>query len=391
MGVCVLHYLGFRYVAAAFCGACALLFLTVNSIILARGAGRWAVHEWDRVSYMAIAATVPWIIALMPFLLAVTVRRGRRWGWPTVWTWVILGVWVVFIGYNILGAGGAMNFTRSDVLSTRKRDVGRATDTAKERQRLVALRDAIPVETRPAALLEPLAAAERAKPLWRATDDCREPGSPSARKFCASYAKLASELGAAQELTRLTAEIAALDKHATADVVGIVDPSAQFWSYWTGASIERVQAMLPLATPIVLELGSMVFLSFALLLTGFRGHRQVVLGGSPQPHPLAAETGEAVLLPAPPPRAVVVDPITRGRELASWFFAECTRPVASGGLPEGDWYRLYQEQCEKSNDVPVALEEFRALARKAGAVVTVVDGVTYYERVLPLVPREGAA
>lgn len=386
----MLQYLNFRYIAGAFCGAWALLFLIVNSAILARGAARWALSDWDRLSYMAIAATVPWVIALMPFLAAVTLRQGKRWRRPTVWTWVISGVWAVFVVYNILGAGGAMNFMRTDVLSTRQHDASRAKDMTGERERLVAGRAAIPKETRPAPMLRPLVAAEKAKPAWEATDGCREPGSASARKFCGSYAKLASELGAAEELARLTVAIAAIDKASAGAVVDVVDPAAQFWSAWTGMSVERVQAIIPLATPVVLEIGSMVFLSFALLLTGFQGHRHVVLGENvPRSALLVAEPGEAVTAgvrvpPALPPR--YDDPVSRGRELAAWFFSECTRPVPSGGLPEAKWYAAYEAECRKSNDAPVLLEEFRALARRHGAVVTVIEGQVLYERVLPLIP-----
>jgi hypothetical protein len=388
----VRRYLTFGWLAAFFCGAVALLFLIINSAILARGAARWALSDWDRLAYMAVAATVPWVIALMPFLAAATLRQGKRWRRPTAWTWVISVVWIVFVLYNILGAGGAMNFMRTDVLAHRQHDAGRAKDMTGERERLVAARAAIPAETRPAPMLRPLLAAEEAKPAWKATDGCRTAGSAWARRYCAAHAKLASELGAAEELDRLTAAIAALDKQsAAAGVVDVVDPAAQFWAAWTGMSIERVQAIIPLATPIVLEIGSMVFLSFALLLAGFQGHRQVVLGGGvPRPTSLVAEPGEAAVpagvLPPPvlPPR--YDDPVTRGRELAVWFFSECTRPVPSGGLPEAKWYEAYGEQCARSNDTPVALEEFRALARKHGAVVTVIDGQVYYERVLPLIP-----
>ncbi len=393
----MLRHLTFRNLAAAFCGSAAILFLTINSIILARGAGRWAVSSWDAFSYMLIAGTVPWIIALMPFLFAVTWKRGRRMGRPTLWSLVMLGVWLIFVGYNVLGAGGAVNFTRTDVLATRKHDASRAAETAQERARLVALRDAIPSTTRPAALLRPLLEAEQAKPAWEWTERCREPRTGSQRKFCGAYAALASELGAAEELDRLTAQIAALDRQATGTgLVDVVDPAAAFWTYWTGAQVETVQAVIPLATPIVLEIGSMVFLSFALLLAGFRGHRDVLFNEVPRSIAHPAEQGEAAagqtgatLTPALPPP--FRDPVSRGRELAAWFFSECTRPVLSGGLPEDRWYALYAEQCERSNDKPIPLEEFRALAQKHGARPVLIDGQWLYQRVLPLVPREGAA
>jgi hypothetical protein len=108
--------------------------------------------------------------------------------------------------------------------------------------------------------------------------------------------------------------------------------------------------------------------------------------------PLQA-AGEADNPPAspalPPPQGASQDALrSRQQQLARWFFAECARPVSSGGLPEEQWYALYSEVCARSRDVPLPVEEFRAIARKRGAVVTVVDGRTFYERILPLMPDE---
>jgi hypothetical protein len=104
----------------------------------------------------------------------------------------------------------------------------------------------------------------------------------------------------------------------------------------------------------------------------------------------AAATATGVAVPAlPSPQSRKRDPIAAGRQLAQWFFAECTRPaVGSGGLPEIKWYELYLFECSKSNDVPIPVEEFRALAQRAGAVLISVDGEWFYQRVLPLVPTE---
>src|SRR5690349_20373966 len=95
-------------------------FIAWNSLILSRGAARWAFSWWEAVAYGSVAATVPWVLAAMPVLIAISWKPGKRFGRPTLATAIGCGVWVMFAGYNLLGAGSAISMVRSDVVSDRK-------------------------------------------------------------------------------------------------------------------------------------------------------------------------------------------------------------------------------------------------------------------------------
>ncbi|MBX9587882.1 MAG: hypothetical protein K2X43_01165 [Hyphomonadaceae bacterium] len=380
----VLRKITFRHVAGAGCLAAAILFLVIDSNILARGAARYAVSEWDKVSFGAVAATVPWIIAIMPFLFAITWKPGKYIGRPSTWTLAIAVVWITFVAYNIFGAGGSISFTRTDVLSARKFEASRERDTAKRRENLQAQLDQIPPSTRAPAAVEGLMAAERAKITWKHSEQCRGPSTGRERVFCAAYAKLSSELGQAKMRDKLSADLLAIDdSRAVAGwVAEVVDPMAQFWSGVTGWSELSVQRWAPIATPVVLQLGSWIFLSFALILFGFTGHRNTLFGRETA-HAYAVQSGggaPARTLTATSPRRF----INATQFVAEWF-AEHARPVSHGAVAEENWYALYSKECALSGIVPVEVETFRAVAEKHGAKVTSIDGKFYYQRVLPLV------
>lgn len=377
----------FRHVAGTGCLAAAILFLTIDSNILARGAARYAVSEWDKASYAAVAATVPWIIGIMPFLLAIT-WKPTDWRWwklgrPSVWTVAIASVWIAFVAYNIFGAGGSISFTRSDVLSARKFEAIRDKDTGRKRENLQAQLDQIPASTRASAAMDGLLAAEKAKAAWQRSDQCREP--QGFRNFCAGYAKLLSEHGLAKNREKLMIDLSKIDdaRAVAGWVAEVVDPTARFWSRITGWSEVDVQDWAPLATPIVLQLGSWVFLSFSLILFGFTGHRDALFGRQ-LVHTSAAK-GSGGGVPARTSTAAPAKLNAKGMTFASEWFAEHARPVTQGSIEEKQWYAFYSEQCALSQMVPVPVETFREIAKQHGAKVTEVDGRFYYQRVLPLV------
>lgn len=378
-----------KYGVGAFCALAGMVFLAINSNILARGAARWALSDWDKLSYGAVAATVPWVIAIMPFLIVASLKPGRRMGRPSLWTIVGCGIWLAFAAYNLLGAGGAISLTRSDVVSSRKHDASAQSSAADRRAKLAQQRDAIPSSTRPAELIKPLVAAQKASPWWGYTESCREPSNTRERKFCGELSKLESELGAALMLADLTKQIEALDGRfeQSGPVAEIIDPQARFIATVTGLREQQVQDWLPLATPIVLELGSMTLLGFAFMLFGLN-HREL-LGKSDAMQDVAHY---AVGVPAPPTTShfAPVPNVTRQQQLAVWFFGQCVRPVAEGSLPESVWYQHYKEVCARSNDVPMPLESFRRVALKYVPTIKPVDGQVYYLGVLPLIPARAA-
>lgn len=392
--ISALRRISFRHVAGTGCLLAALLFLSIDSNILARGAARYAVSDWDKASYAAVAATVPWIIGIMPFLLAIT-WKPTDWRWwklgrPSVWTVAIATVWVVFVGYNIFGAGGSISFTRSDVLSARKFEATRDRDTGKRREVLQSQLEQIPAATRAPAAVEGSLAAERAKVAWKYSEQCRQPSTGSQRRFCASYANFTSELGQARMREQLNAELIRIDdSRAVAGwVAEVVDPTARFWSRLTGWSELDVQDWAPLATPIVLQLGSWIFLSFSLILFGFTGHKDALFGHRPAAQAAMAESGGGSSEHSVSTAPVLHRPPTAAIQFVAEWFAEHARP-AQGSISEDQWYAYYSRECALSGIVPVPIEAFREIAKQHGAVATFIDSKWFYSRVLPLV--RGAA
>jgi hypothetical protein len=366
-------HLSARVVTGWFFLAAAVVFLTINSNILARAAARWADDYWDKISYGAIAAFVPWIIAVTPFVVV--------WAWKTqhrVWSLVGSVVYVLFILYNLLGAGGAIAVVRTDAISAKVHGFKTERRTEDLREALVNRRDAIAKTTRPARQLASMLDAERAKPLWEETTRCTAPETKKEQRYCAEYYKLATEHGAAQELAQISERIAELDMRSIerGPVAQQVDPQAAFIARWAGVAgfewpVERIGEMIPLATPTVLEIGSMTLAAWGILLLGF--NHSIFASGTPAVPVKGGELSPQPALLPPPPQMQFV---------AEWF-AEHVRPVNSGSLAEEAWYSLYCRECSRSGVVPVPIEVFREAAEKHGAKVTEVDGKHYYQRILP--------
>lgn len=391
--------LTFRTGMGAFFALVGFVFLVISSVILARGAARWALSPWDKLAYGTVAASVPWVIALMPFLVAATWRRGRWTGRPTLWTLAGCAIWLCFVGYNLLGAGGAVSFTRADAMAGREHDASTVKNLKDSRQRYTTLLDAIPAATRPTESVEPLIAAQKISPWWGYTEGCRTQSNAKERRFCTDYQKLEAELGAAKEQARLTGLIAEIDGKLLAEgaVADVIDPQAKFIAHVMGWSEERVQEWLPLATPAILELGSITLFGFAILLLDL-SHSSIFFGERAPPTQapapaVAVAAGAAAPLPvvqASPAAPVPNAALTRQVELARWFFANCVRHVASGSMPEQQWYAHYVEICARSNDVPLPVESFRRIAAPYIPSIVQIEGQVYYQRVLPLLPANAA-
>ena len=114
----------FRTVIGIACAMVAVAFLAINSGILARGAAKWGFDAWEKLSYGIVAATVPWVIAIMPFLIVYSWRPGRRFGRPSIATLVGCCIWLAFVTYNLVGAAGSVAAVRDEVLSYREHQAG---------------------------------------------------------------------------------------------------------------------------------------------------------------------------------------------------------------------------------------------------------------------------
>jgi len=374
-----------RRAIAGMCAAAGILFLIINSVLLARGAMRWGLELYEKVAYAAVASTVPWVIAIMPFVVVTTLRQGKRFTMPTLWTLVGCTMWLAFAGYNIVGASGSIAFVRGDVVASRRHEAITETAAIDRRKALAAQRDAAGV-ARPSSALEPLIKAVQAQREWEWSQGCRAPQNNRERSFCQAYEKLRAELGSAQMIEKIGAEIAQLDERlaAAGPVAEAADPQAKLIAGWTGFSEPSVQQFLPLLTPLVLELGSMFLLGFAVLLYG-GSHNVGRLHEPQEPRPL--KPAQALLTHQELREDNAV--LTRQIQLAEWFFRQCSRPVASGALPETDWYAHYVAICKRSQDTPLPLDHFRRIAGRT-VPMREIDGVMYYSNYLPLIPSNAA-
>ena len=384
----------FRSIIGYACAMVAVAFLAINSGILARGAAKWGFDAYEKLSYGIVAATVPWVIAVMPFLIVYSWKPGKRIGRPSIATLVGCGIWISFVVYNLLGAAGSVAAVRDEVLSWREHAAGNLRADRQSRKRMQEELDAIP-KHRPPNAVASLLAAERVKPNWEQTQKCTDIRKGRDQRFCAQITTLEVELASAKRAGELAATLAAVDgRLATAAPASEkVDPQARIIAKLSGWDEEWISERLPIATPIILELGSMTLLYFSFVLLGLSHHR-VVTSETPQfvrrtvTHDVA-KSGLAMLPSLLPPKKVST--LTRQRELADWFFRNCSRPAEDGALPESSWYNHYIEVCKQSNDTPLPLASFRRFATRYVPDIKDVDGTIYYKRVLPYVPGRTAA
>ena len=375
----------------AFCGCAGLLFLCINAVILSRGASKWGFDPTEKIAYGAVAATVPFVIASMPFLIHASWKPGRRFGRPSLLTLIGAGIWLVFVAYNLAGAAGSVALVRDDVVSTRKHAANNLQADEAMRERLTKELDAIS-RYRPAGAVAPLLATKKSSQEWDRTEKCTDIRRSKDQKFCSEVTGLEAELASAKRALELTDALAAMNNklEIKASVSERVDPQAAIIAMFTGWEEGWISTRIPILLPIVLELGSMTLVYFAFVLLGF-SHRAALAAAPAVKAPAAAgnyfQQARAAIIAAAPATGT----LTRQRELAEWFFRECVRPATAGAMPEVVWYRHYQEVCRQHNDTALPIASFRRFAEQCECLdVKDVDGVATYVGALPYVPRRAA-
>lgn len=366
-----------------------MVFLAINSGILARGAAKWGFDEWEKLSYGVVAATVPWVIAIMPFLIVYSWRPGKRTGRPSIATLVGCCIWLSFVAYNLVGAAGSVAAVRDEVLSYREHQAGNQKADRGTRKRLTEELDGIP-KHRPAGSLAPLLAAEKAKPNWEWTQKCTDIRKGRDSRYCAQITALESEVASGKRAEELSKQLALLEARLSAATPASqkVDPQARIIASLSGWDEEWISERLPIATPIILELGSMTLLYFSFVLLGFSHHRALETQLTRRVRQDVAPSGLPLLTSLAAPKRVAT--LTRQRELCDWFFRECARPASDGDMAEAAWYKHYQDVCKESSDTPLPLVSFRRLAERYIPEIKEIDGTHYYRGVLPYIPRRAA-
>lgn len=385
--------MNFRHLVGVFCLISGGIFLSINSLILFRGAYRFGHDEIDKIAFGIAAAVVPWVIAVMPALIGDTWRKT----WfglvrPTASTMAVILIWVLFIAYNLTNGAGVIASSRLETVADR--DAGaEATRALKDQREIIRQQLAGIPNHRPAETVAKLIEAEKTSRLWDRTDRCTDATATRSRAFCDQLRTLESELASALAGEKFRESLRAIDQKiaAAAPIVASSDPQADLLHDLTGFTKSKIQIWLPAATPIVLEAGASLMWHFGFMALG------ISLGGRrslPEPQ----KPVESPFNPAPlisPERmkqdaVVSLEELTAQRKLCEWFFSHCTRHIADGSMPEEDWYSLYASICKRSNDRPLSLESFRRIAARYVPRISDVDGQTTYFEMMPLMPENAA-
>jgi uncharacterized membrane protein len=360
-----------------FVGGC--VFLVINSYILGSGASRSAYSENEKYAFALAAGMVPWFIAVMPLLITNTWRKYK---WfpvkvPSIGTAAIIGVWSVFIVYNLMGGSGAIATERGAVVSSK--DHANSTFAADKERRLALIKEAEGVpQARPEGTVSAIVSGEKLKRTYELSDSCSDPKNKTQRTFCVNLQALEGEQQAAKRRAEIQTEVAALDAKiaATGDTVGgSADPQADMiyafscsFGCWDKASIAL---WIPAATPIVLEIGASTSWYFAGIAFG------IAFGRRAPPKKAAAQRGAADEHGGPAaPILVTRDQMERAaismtsreimdaRRTCDQFFALVATPSSGGADTERVWFEDYEIYCQRKQAKPVELEMFRRVAFK---------------------------
>lgn len=376
----------------------AAIFLAANSYILAGFAAKWAAHDqWSKWLSMAVAAAVPWGIALLPHILAAEARSyGKRAKLKIAGMWFAgLAFYVIFIGYNLIGGTGQVAYTRQEEADTRSSIVD---DNQRLKHLLKTKTDAlaaIPAH-RPPDAVKPLIEAHTKHPFWARTQECRDVANRKQRDYCGELFKMQAEVANATSGEKLRAEIekltAELGKEGRRVSKGD-DPQITFLATLTGWNREIIIFILLLSTPVILELGALYWINKALRLLGVHlvlDHVEIVppsrrlappRSPSQMSHLLSAADG-GQLQAHPSPLAslqgrLAGDAAQQFEVLESWW-RDCTRHADGQSTAERRLYEDYRNFCAKRLSAPLLLEKFRELlADKVLATITVRDELYY--------------
>lgn len=379
----------FRYAIGIFCLAAGAVFLTINSIILYRGAYKFGHDEIDKIAFGVAASVVPWVIAVMPAAVGDTWRKTffglLR---PSASTLAMIFAWIAFIAYNLTNGTGVIASSRLETVADREHASDTVAAMKDLRDRLKGQLAGIP-QHRPADTVSREIDAAKLVKAYENSKQCADPSSRDQRATCQTISRLEGELAAARSSAKLQVEIAQVDgdlrQHKP--VVASADPQTDMLHDVTSIPKDKLRIWLAASTPIILEVGAglMWHFGFSVLGISLRGQQTIAA-------PEKAKEAD----PAPPilmsPERINAAPVaslealTAQRKLCEWFFRECSRPVSAGAMTEEEWYEHYTAICRRSNDTPLPIESFRRVAMRFVPRMHPVEGQWQYFERLPLIP-----
>lgn len=377
----------FRYLIGGLYALIAVIFLCVNSYVLGSFGHKWSHDPMTQWGFALIGGAIPW--GLAPILHVAAAKR-RAFGYSGLYAMFrgtmsmipFLIIYVLFVGYNVLGGTGATAFSRSQIQDEREHVIDETARLKKRREAKQTELDDIPAH-RPADTVASLMQAHRKHKFWSTTNECgdNEIRSKAQRDYCAEYFKLDAERLASTRAAVLQKELDAVDADLNKPqrAVSKTDPQIQFLADLTGADKKHILFVLLLATPLVLEAGALYWGGLALELLGIRlsigmedvlppvraarltADREVVDVG--QPIALGALSGEDRAM-----QMAVLDS----------FLSDCLRHAAGAQEAEHKLLSAYTSYAAGRNVLPVDKSTFRKVTAQRVRFITTVGETTFY-------------
>lgn len=396
-----------RYITGGLYAVIALIFLSVNSYILGKFGYKWGQSEYEKLGFALVAGAVPW--ALAPHLhvmaakqrqmtalggrrrLAAAIRRQIR----TITGLIpFLVVYVVFVGYNVLGGTGATAFSRAEVQGQREHVIDETARLKKQRKALEDQLAGIPPH-RPPDAVQPILASTLLHPFWKATGQCAEGQvlNKNRRDYCAEVGKLKAEIANAERADKVNADIKAIDAKLNEErrAVSTVDPQVAFLASVSGYSQDSILVLLLLATPLVLEIGALYWGKQAMDLLGAHLELHPIPEVMPPTHqlpppvkPLTTVRGEDALprLLTSTPGFLVGDDPRQMTAVLHEFWARRTRRQDGVQVPETTLYEHYRSMCAERTVASYPIETFRRLSAERVPSTVMINGALWYCHIL---------
>jgi hypothetical protein len=382
----------FSYFVGGMYAVIAVIFLLANSLILGAYGYKWGHTEWSKWVFAIVAGAVPF--ALWPHLHVIQAKRrmfGHSWLRGTLSLIPLLLIYLIFVGYNVLGGTGATAFSRAHEADERAAVIDETGRLRQQRAALQAQYAGIPAH-RPASGVEPLLDATKLHFFWSRTNECTDNVSNRQRRnFCGEVGQLKAELANARQADKLLAEIRLIDARLSEGKrhVSSEDPHTAFLGSLTGLSRDQILIIILLSTPLILEIGALYWGKQALELFGIHVIIRDVHFEQPPPRLLAAPSSVIPLSAAEEPAdemaggvdyALPQEDADLQRAAFDAFWPECTRAVPGAKTAATAVYSAYRHYCGRRdvNVLPLAYAEFKRLSAERVQHVTRTSDVEWW-------------
>lgn len=268
--------------------------------------------------YAVGAAAVDVIMALCPFFFFAALENWHEArGKAITQAAASFLLWAVFMAFAFQAVVSHASANRLDAMSAR---TVASTSYADVRTELAEAREARKRLQwhRPEATVKAEIEKHKTQRLWTLTNECTEPAGKAAREYCAQYQTFVSELGSAQQATKLDARIEALttksdkasEKSATV-VASEADPGAKTWALIAGIDLRTMQGIIVFGFATVILLGASLGHYVSSTMLRSKRRRMIVVDAETATRADVKEATKELLALAPPKAKVLPEIIVR--------------------------------------------------------------------------------